>query len=65
MANSADPDQLASSEDLLDLQCLQRQGISGYSRTRVKMLSPLLISSQSNYLTQVVETNLNTEWQTV
>ena len=32
MANSADPDQLASS----DLHCLQRQGISGFSRTRVK-----------------------------
>ena len=32
MANSADPDQLASS----DLHCMQRQGISGVSRTRVK-----------------------------
>ena len=32
IANSADPDQLASS----DLHCLQRQGISGFSRTRVK-----------------------------
>ena len=38
MANSADPDQLASTlfaKDL-DLHCLQRQGISGFSRTRVK-----------------------------
>ena len=36
MANSAEPDQLASS-DLpdLDLHCLQRQGISGFSMTRV------------------------------
>ena len=33
MANSADPDQLASD---LDLGCLQRQCISGFSRTRVK-----------------------------
>ena len=33
MANSADPDQLASSD--LDLYCLQRQGISGFSMTRV------------------------------
>ena len=33
MANSADPDQLASD---LDLHCLQRQDISGFSRTRVK-----------------------------
>ena len=31
MANSADPDQLD-----LDLHCWQRQGISGFSRTRVK-----------------------------
>ena len=30
MANSADPD--------LDLHCLQRQGISGLSRTRVKII---------------------------
>ena len=33
MTNSADPDQLASSEDL---HCLLRQGISGFSRIRVK-----------------------------
>ena len=36
MASSADPDQLASSEDL-DLHCLQRQDISGFSRTRVNI----------------------------
>ena len=38
MANSADPDQLASSVKPtdLDLHCLQMQGISGLSRTRVK-----------------------------
>ena len=35
MTNSTDPDQLASEE--LDLQCLQRQGISGFSRTSVNM----------------------------
>ena len=35
MANSADPDELASD---LDLYCLQSQGISGLSRTRVKKL---------------------------
>ena len=33
MANSADPDQLASD---LDLHCLQRKGISRFSRARVK-----------------------------
>ena len=38
MANSADPDQLASEEaNDLDLHCLQRQGLSGFSRTRVKV----------------------------
>ena len=43
MANSADPDQLASSEPTdLDLHCLQRQDISWFSRTRVKPFpSPL------------------------
>ena len=36
MTNSADPDQLASSKPTgLDLHCLQRQGISSFSRTRV------------------------------
>ena len=36
MANSADPDQLASSAPTdLDLHCLQREGISRFSRTRV------------------------------
>ena len=36
MANSADPDQLIPLEaNCLDLHCLQRQGISGLSRTRV------------------------------
>ena len=35
MTNSADPDQLASD---LDLHCLQRQGISGSSRTRVNVM---------------------------
>ena len=39
MTNSADPDQLASSEPTdLYLRCLQRQGISGFSRTRVNGL---------------------------
>ena len=33
MPNSADPDQKPND---LDLHCLQRQGISGFSRTRVK-----------------------------
>ena len=34
MANSADPDQKPTD---LDLHCLQRQGISGFSRTRVNI----------------------------
>ena len=37
MANSADPDKLALQKPTdLDLHRLQRQGISGFSRTRVK-----------------------------
>ena len=37
MTNSANPDQLASKKSTdLDLHCLQRQGTSGFSRTRVK-----------------------------
>ena len=39
MANNVDPDQLASD---LDLHCLQRQGISGFSRTRVKLVADWL-----------------------
>ena len=35
MPNSADPDQLAS----LDLHCLQRQGVSGFSRTSFKYIN--------------------------
>ena len=38
MANSADPDQLAwllKKPTDLDLHCLERQDISGFSRTRV------------------------------
>ena len=42
MANSADPYQA----NCLDLHCLQRQGISGFSRTRVKM-SRFLISTRN------------------
>ena len=48
MANSVDPDKLASSWLLqkptlkkptdLDLYCLQKQGISGFSRMRVNIL---------------------------
>ena len=38
MSNSADPDQLTSSEaNWSGSTCLQRQGISGFSRTRVKV----------------------------
>ena len=37
MANSADPDQLAQKPTDLDLHCLQRQDISGFSRTKVNV----------------------------
>ena len=59
MANIADPDQLASSEPILqkpvdlDLPCLQRQGKSGFSRIRVNYLGSL---ANGNSLS--VETNV-------
>ena len=49
----------------MDLHCLQRRGISGFSRTRVKMPWPLLIFSGSDYLIQVVDKNSHTYGQTV
>ena len=40
MANSVDPDQLASQKPTdRDLHCLQRQGLPGLSRTRVMVLT--------------------------
>ena len=43
MTSSADPYQVASSEiNCLDLQCLQRQGMSGFRGTRVNWLYMLL-----------------------
>ena len=36
MGNSADPDHMAQKPTDLDLHCLQRQGISWFSRTMVK-----------------------------
>ena len=40
MANSADPDQLPTD---LDLHCLQKQGISGFSRIRVNSMNSFCI----------------------
>ena len=63
MANSADSDQLSSSEDL-ELDCLQRQVISRFSRTRVNNLYALsravffvqstLIISKSKGLSEIL-----------
>ena len=44
MANSADPDQLEKPTDL-DLHCLQRQGLSGFSKTRVKFSNAFSITA--------------------
>ena len=47
MANSADPDQLASKKPTdLNLHSLQRQGISGFSRTRVNIQAIMIISGR-------------------
>ena len=48
MANSADPDQLASSD--LDLHCLQRQGISRFSRTRVDKSQTVNVCSGAHHV---------------
>ena len=71
MANRADPDQLASEISWLlkkptdlDLHCLQRQDISGFSRKRFVMPHPLLCVSQSDSLIQVIAINSQSEWQT-
>ena len=46
MANSADPDQLAFQKPTdLDLHCLQRQDISGFSRTRADSADNKLMTS--------------------
>ena len=43
MANSADPDQLDLQKPTdLELHCLQRQGISGFSRTRVNKVKQMM-----------------------
>ena len=50
MANSADPDQLVCQIQIswllkptdLDLHCLRRQGISGFSRTRLNLISRVM-----------------------
>ena len=50
MSNSAGPDQMASSDPTdLDLHCLQRQGISRLSRTRVKMLSAEIFTMHAKH----------------
>ena len=65
MANSADPDQVASQKPTdLDLHCLQMQGISGFSRTRVKSLSEervqlsIFCKKESNLISTVFNPSL-------
>ena len=67
MTNSAYPEQLASSEVKptdLDLHCLQRQGISGFSRIRVKgkLQSTLLIltlDTMTKFVIKTIRMSLN------
>ena len=50
MTNSADQiSWLLQKPTDLDLQCLKRQGISGLSRTRVKLVLGLMIATGSKY----------------
>ena len=61
MRNSADPGQFASSEDLTDLDphCLQRQGITLFSRTRVKRrLAHMPEGTSSDIAAQTFITNV-------
>ena len=64
MTNSADPDQLASKPTDLDLHCLQMQGISGLSRTRVnfkyKLLSNFILSVHYIYTSLFTDINILT-----
>ena len=64
MANSADPDQLASD---LYLHCLQRQDISGFSRTRVKNIWYFEIFFKIFQRKQVLIFHVNRllAWQTI
>ena len=59
MANSAAPDQLASSTDL-DLHSLQSQDISGFSRTRVNVIERWKWSFSFQQETSPAEDNLPT-----
>ena len=65
MANSADPVQLASSD--LDLHCLQKQGISRFSRTRVKkniyLATPLIWSYSDIYDCILMSTHIISSWR--
>ena len=45
MTNSADPDHLVQKPTDLDLHCLQRQGMSRFSRTRVNLYRARLFFS--------------------
>ena len=54
MANSADLDQLAFQRPTdMDLHCLQRQGISGFSRTRVKVLIRIILVNSQQIVEQL------------
>ena len=46
MTNSTDPDQLLQKPTDLDLHCLQRLGIAGFSRTRINTNSCLFLTSE-------------------
>ena len=63
MANSADsdPDQLQKPTDL-DLHCLQRQGISGFSRTKVNLIH-IQSTVQYSYIPKIWHPTFHTNFR--
>ena len=59
MTNSADPDQKPTD---LDLHCLQRQGISGVSRTRVKVPIRTAVDNILKYIFLYLSFKENKAW---
>ena len=61
MANSADPEQFLKKPTDLELHCLQKQGISGLIRTRVKCVSNFCENTQHMFSYRDKE-NIQTLW---
>ena len=69
MTNSADPDQLASSETDLDLHCLLKQGMSCSAREGLNLQLSIIAASdlkkKKKTTTTTKKKKKKTDWQTV